>query len=178
VPTLPLVGRVSYGFLEHPTESFVVAGLLPKKFSGTYISPDDDNYSIFPLEIDEQWYLLIGGEGGNLPGLRLSKQKRYKKLAAYAKEHFGVEQVSHKWSDMDYRGYDELPLIGRLYPWSKHLYTATGFRKWGMTNGTVAATILTDLIMGQLNKYAEIFDSTRGEPVKNMPRALFNHFLK
>ena len=38
---------------------------------------------------------------------------------------------------------------------------ATGFAKWGMTNGTLAAMLISDLIEGTANPWAETFDSTR-----------------
>jgi nitrite reductase/ring-hydroxylating ferredoxin subunit len=41
---------------------------------------------------------------------------------------------------------------------------ATGFRKWGMTNGTAAARILADSILGRENVWARAFDATRLAP--------------
>ena len=35
---------------------------------------------------------------------------------------------------------------------------ATGFAKWGMTNGTAAARVLADLVHGRENEYATLFD--------------------
>ena len=51
--------------------------------------------------------------------------------------------------------------------WDK-AYVATGFNKWGMTTSNIAASIITDKILGQKNEYEEIFKSTRLEPVKNI----------
>jgi hypothetical protein len=47
---------------------------------------------------------------------------------------------------------------------------ATGFNAWGITNGTVAAMILTDTILSKPNPWAEFYDATRIKPtisVKN-----------
>jgi glycine/D-amino acid oxidase-like deaminating enzyme len=136
-----------------------------------YISPDRNHHSILPVKFGQERLLLIGG-GGNLSGLRLSKEKKYQKLAAYAEENFGVSNFTHKWSDRDYVAYDKVPLIGKMYPWSKHLYVGTGFKKWGMTSGTVAGMILTDLIAGRENKYAAVFTPQRLRPILNIPRAI------
>ena len=38
---------------------------------------------------------------------------------------------------------------------------ATGFAKWGMTNGTVAAGVMVDLAMGRENPWADLFDTRR-----------------
>jgi Rieske Fe-S protein len=56
---------------------------------------------------------------------------------------------------------DDVPYIGRLSPRSDRTFVATGFKKWGMTSGTVAGMILADLIAGRSNPWAELFDATR-----------------
>jgi Rieske Fe-S protein len=46
---------------------------------------------------------------------------------------------------------------------------ATGFNAWGITTGTAAGMILSDLIMDRANPWAEIFDATRIKPVTAAP---------
>jgi Rieske Fe-S protein len=58
---------------------------------------------------------------------------------------------------------DNVPYIGRLTPGSERLYVATGYKKWGMTTGTVAATIIHDAIVGRENPWATLFDATRAD---------------
>ena len=41
---------------------------------------------------------------------------------------------------------------------------ATGFNKWGMTNGTVAAQIVTDAIVGRRNPWASLSAPTGDRP--------------
>jgi glycine/D-amino acid oxidase-like deaminating enzyme len=173
VPTFPLLARGSYCLLEYPTESYIVAGRLSAGIPGMYISPDKDNYSIFPIAVDNEQWLLIGG-GGHIPGLRGrgNKQMRYERLAQYAAEHFGIEEITYRWSDRDYMSYDGPPLVGKVYPWSNHLYLATAYRKWGLSNGTVAAMILSDLIQGRENSWAATFSSTRSRPIRYIPRTV------
>jgi len=38
---------------------------------------------------------------------------------------------------------------------------ATGFAKWGLSNGTAAAMMLTDLLAGRDNPWLHMFDATR-----------------
>jgi Rieske Fe-S protein len=45
------------------------------------------------------------------------------------------------------------------------VYVATGFRKWGLSNGTVAAMILADRILGKPNPWAGVFNSNRLRPL-------------
>ena len=169
VPTMPLMARGGFCILEYPNESYIVAGILNKTVSGMYISPDKGHYSILPISHGGQNLLLVGGES-NISGLRGSKKARYERLADYAEKHFGVTEITHKWSDRDYLSYDKVPLAGKLYPWSKHLFTATAFGKWGLTNGTAAATILHDLITATPNSYAAAFNSNRSSPIKFIPK--------
>jgi glycine/D-amino acid oxidase-like deaminating enzyme len=176
VPSFPLVARAAYGLLEYPTESYGIACDLKKSFPGMYISPDNGHYSILPHTINGQPKLIIVGAGGNLPGIRLSKTRRYQKLAAYAERYFSITAITHKWSDMDYLPHDRFPLVGRVYPTSKHLYTATGYMKWGLSNGTAAALILHDLILGEKNKWAPAFESMRARPIARIPWAFAKHF--
>jgi glycine/D-amino acid oxidase-like deaminating enzyme len=172
VPTLPLLARGEYCSKEYPTESYIVAGELPHKQAGMYISPDKHQYSILPVKAEGKRMLLIGGEG-HMWGLRISRAARYKRLAEYAERHFGMTKITYKWSDRDYLAYDNIPLIGKVYSWSQHVYVGTGFKKWGLSNGTVAAMILTDNIMGRPNPWASAFDSTRlKKPLLSIPEAV------
>jgi glycine/D-amino acid oxidase-like deaminating enzyme len=177
VPTLPLAARGGYCLLEYPMESYIVAGKIPKAQKGMYISPDKHNYSILPTTIGSEDYLLIGGES-HISGMRGSRNMRFRRLADYAAEHFGVEEIMYHWSDRDYLGYDNMPLVGKVYPWSQHLYVASGFMKWGLSNGTAAAMMLHDLITKQQNPWVESFDATRSGPLKSMPGVFAKHVLR
>jgi glycine/D-amino acid oxidase-like deaminating enzyme len=171
VPTLPLIARGGYCLLEYPTESYIVAAQFGGKLDGMFISPDKQHYSVLPVKFNGKQYILIGGEG-HLSGLRISKKLRYERLANYAEKYFGITEISHKWADRDYMAYDKVPLVGPLYPWSKHMYVGTAFKKWGLTNGTVAAMILTDIITGKENKWADTFSPQRLRPLKYIPKSV------
>lgn len=170
VPTFPLMARGGYCAFEYPRESYIVAGRVGGEQPGMYISSDKDNYSILPIVVDNERWMLVGGEG-HISGLRNNKQFRYQRLARYAEERLGVAAIEYKWSDRDYLSYDSIPLVGKAYPWSRHLYVATGFMKWGLTNGTVAAMILSDLIHGRQNPWADVFATNRISPIAAIPRA-------
>lgn len=176
VPTLPLMARGGYCLLEYPTQSYIVAGEPEKEFAGMYISPDEHHYSILPVTMNGARLLLVGGES-NISGLGGNKEARYSRLAQYAEKHFGVTTIDYKWSDRDYLAYDGIPLVGKLYPWSEHLYVATAFMKWGLSNGTVAAMILRDLIRSEQNEWAVTFNSNRLKPIASIPRVAAKYIL-
>jgi Rieske Fe-S protein len=56
---------------------------------------------------------------------------------------------------------DGIPYIGNLTPRSPNLYLATGFGKWGMSNGTVAGMLLRDLIVKGDSPWAEVYNPFR-----------------
>jgi len=87
--------------------------------------------------------------------------ERYRELEDWARRHFPVRSVDYRWSAQDYMPVDRLPFVGSLSPASEHILVATGFQRWGMTNGTAAAMMLVDRIAGQDNPWAGVFDSTR-----------------
>lgn len=174
VPAGPLLARFSYAALEYPHTSYIVAGHLDQKLTGMYISPDKGHYSILPVENGQERMILIGGER-HIPGLGIPS-KHYQRLANYAEKHFGVTSLDYHWKAMDYVTYDSVPLIGKVYPWSKHLFTATGFNKWGLGTSMVAGMILTDLITNTHNPWTSTFDSIRMKPIASIPRATAKYF--
>ena len=93
--------------------------------------------------------------------------ERYRRLAAFAAERGGATAVTHRWSAHDLMPADGLPVVGRLQAVGGRLWTAAGFRKWGITNGTVAGLILADLVRGEDNPYASFFDPWRYTPLRS-----------
>jgi glycine/D-amino acid oxidase-like deaminating enzyme len=170
IPPGPLMARGGYAALEHPHTSYIVAGKLNGKLKGMYISPDRDHYSILPISSGKNQLLLIGGEN-HIPGLG-NPSVRHQRLANYVEEYFGIASIDYRWKGMDYIAYDHVPLVGKVYPWSRHLYTATGFRKWGLTTSMVAGMILRDTILGTQNPWAEVFNSMRVKPTASIPHEI------
>ncbi len=171
VPIFPLLARGTYCIAEYPKQSYIVAGRLKEDFEGMYISPDSDNYSILPVNDKGKKLLLIGGEG-HIPGTHFNADKRYQRLAGYAEKKFKITKIEYKWTHRDYLGYDDMPLVGKLYPWSKHTYTATGFMKWGLTNGTMAGMLLSDMVQDRPNPLSEVFNPHRVTTVGSIPKVI------
>lgn len=174
VPTFPLMARGSYCLAEYPMQSYIVAGKIGSEIKGMYISPDKGHYSILPVKSGDDNLLLIGGQG-HIPLTRFNAETRYERLADYARKYFGIADIEYRWTTRDYLGYDDMPLIGKLYPWSKHTYTATGFMKWGMTNATVAGMLLTDQIREIENKWTDIFTPYRLSAPASIPKVIGEH---
>lgn len=167
----PIKDHVAYGLLVYPSRSYLIAGRVSRKIPGMYINTGNPTRSILQTTLGGEEWLLVGGEG-HMVGMSGPSDDHYEALEAYAKERLGLEKVEYKWSTWDYIAYDHLPLVGKLFPFSKNIYTATGFRKWGMTNGTAAAMILADQLTGVDNPWAETFRSTRLSALTSLPKGL------
>jgi glycine/D-amino acid oxidase-like deaminating enzyme/nitrite reductase/ring-hydroxylating ferredoxin subunit len=105
-------------------------------------------------------YLVVGGEGHKV-GQGSPTLPREERLADWALEHFPVREVTHRWSAQDYRSVDLLPYIGPAWLGTDRVLAATGFDKWGMTNGTAAALALAGEIIGKPEPWAQTFGSNR-----------------
>lgn len=155
---IPFVKRGGHFARMTPSRSYALA-LKPdgESIRHMYISVDQPTRS---LRSTGDGYLIVGGEGHPV-GTDQDTTKRYEALESWAHDKFPGCSVEYKWSAQDYRSADRLPFIGRLTSGTERVFVATGFAKWGMTNGTVAAMIISDLIQGVPNPWADTFDSTR-----------------
>ncbi|RCW73280.1 FAD-dependent oxidoreductase [Saliterribacillus persicus] len=146
----------------HAERSYVVAVEAPGTISdGMYINAEDPKRSIrhYTLENGES-FLLIGGEGHE-SGKKEKTDEAYQKLEEYAKTHFNSTNVKFKWSSQDLITLDSIPYIGPITKKNKEIFVATGYRKWGMTNGTIAAKLITDQIIGNENSFEELYSPSR-----------------
>lgn len=168
----PIKDHLAYTLFVYPSRSYLIAGRTKRKIPGMYINTGNPTRSVLQTTLGGEEWLLVGGEG-HMVGMSGPADDHYEALADYAKKNLGLEEVEYKWSTWDYIAYDHMPLVGKLFPFSKNLYTATGFRKWGMTNGTVAAVILADELTGKKNPWADTFRSTRLSAVTSLPKGLW-----
>ncbi|HEV7773737.1 MAG TPA: FAD-dependent oxidoreductase [Conexibacter sp.] len=113
--------------------------------------------------------LLVGGEG-HKTGTESDTELRYERLEAFAREHWDVRAVEYRWSAQDPSTPDLLPYVGRMTPRSDKLLMATGFAKWGLTNGTAAALLLADLCLGRKAMWADLFDPNRLTVRQSLPK--------
>ena len=159
---LPFLDRGLFFTKVHPMRSYVVAGYVDRASApeGMHISAESPTRSVRLIPDGDKTLLMLGGEG-HKTGQEPDTEARYQRLEADARRRFGLDSIDYRWSTQDTSPVDMLPYIGRMTRGSEHLFTGTGFRKWGMTNGTVAAMILTDRIMGRDNPWAELYDSKR-----------------
>jgi glycine/D-amino acid oxidase-like deaminating enzyme len=90
-------------------------------------------------------YLIVGGED-HRTGMESETERHFVSLARYAEERFGVRPIRYRWSGQIIEPVDGLPFIG-LNSGSQHVYVATGYAGNGMTFGTLAGMMVSDLIV-------------------------------
>ncbi len=123
---------------------------------GMYLSVDSDSHTIRTYDS----LLIVGGES-HRPGTVVDTNQNYQKIKDFAKTYFHSDKVVYEWSTQDYVTSDQIPYIGRLHADNDSLYVATGYCKWGMSNGIVAALLLADLIQEKENPWASLFAPSR-----------------
>jgi Rieske Fe-S protein len=166
----PFLDRGFFFAKAHPERSYAVAARVGREHDpqGMYINTNQPTRSIRTAYDDDGLLLLLGGEG-HKPGDEPDTEARYRALEEFGRRHWQTESLPYRWSTQDYCPVDGVPYIGRLTRRSDHIFVATGFKKWGMTNGTAAAMILSDLIVGRGNAWAELFDAKRLKPLASAP---------
>ena len=160
---LPFLDRGGFFTKCHPRRSYAIAvRVTGRATQGMYLSADTPTRSVRPHDGGDEALLLVGGEG-HKTGQDPDTTRRYAALEAWARDRYPVGSVEHRWSAQDYVPVDSVPYVGRLTRGSEHLFVATGFKKWGMTNGTAAALMISDAILGRENPWASFFDANRLE---------------
>jgi Rieske Fe-S protein len=169
---MPFLDRGLFFARAFATRSYVITATYDGPLQeGMLINPGSPLRSIRSVPHGDGELLMIGGEGHST-GASEAKPERYEKLAAYARRHWDVGRIMHRWSSQDYEPDDGVPFIGPINRFSKGIYVATGLKKWGITGGTVAAELLTDRIAGRENPDAAPFSSTRIKPIAEGPKFL------
>ncbi len=147
----------------HAYRSYVLAYPNVTLADGLFFDTQDPYHYFSSFEVDGVPYLILGGED-HKTGTVTDTEARFDALHGWAKAHFAVPEPSHGWSSQVEEPVDGLPYIG-LNSMSENVYVATGFSGNGVTFGTAAAQIVTDLVLGRANVHADLFSATRLKPV-------------
>ncbi len=163
---LPILDQGLFFAKNYSKRSYIIAARIDpaKAPEGMYIGTGGEYHSIRTTPAQDGGLLLLVGGGGHKVGTVTDTEERYQKLEAYTRSRFGVEQFEYRWSTQDNVSFDKLPYIGKLTPFNKHIYVATGFSLWGMSKGTLAGMLLSDMILGIDNPWLKLYDSTRATP--------------
>ena len=150
----PLLNKHGGYFLKlYQHRSYVLALENTPDVDGMYLDEDDKGLSFR----NYNGLLLLGG-GGHRTGKRGGG---WRELERFVRRYYPKAGETARWATQDCMTLDGVPYIGPYSKRTSRLYVAAGFNKWGMTSSMVAATLLTDLMLGRDNPWAAVFSPSR-----------------
>lgn len=154
-------------FRTHIERSYLCSGKVEKPKKCSAINPSNPVES-FRYHNEKSPYLLYVG-GTHMLGNQLNYEENFQTHLKHAKKY--LKEVDYIWQNQDIMTPDSLPIIGKMKKEDDSLFLATGFNTWGMTNGVIAGTVLSDLIQNKKSPYEQIFSPSRGyslDKIKNL----------
>ncbi|MYL29452.1 FAD-dependent oxidoreductase [Halobacillus halophilus] len=142
---------------------------------GMYLSIDEPKRSIRTADYDGKKVLIIGGES-HKTGQGVDTSFHYRALEEFAAVTFGVRKKLFQWSAQDLTTLDKVPYIGPITRRNDRIFIATGFRKWGMTNGTLAAQLITEYVCGETSLFHDLFKPSRFKSDPSMKQFISQNF--
>jgi glycine/D-amino acid oxidase-like deaminating enzyme/nitrite reductase/ring-hydroxylating ferredoxin subunit len=169
---IPILDRGGFFARLKPHRSYCMAYKVPGNLTrGMYLSGDSPTRSIRYAPTADGERLIVGGAGHPV-GREKSPSRSVSDLDAWAKQHYPGAMQTHYWSAQDYTPDDELPFVGPILPGDDKIFVATGFDKWGMTNGAAAALALSGRILGGRMEWSDAFASWSPHELAGIPTAL------
>lgn len=171
---IPILDRGGYFVVLQPMRSYCVAltvdGDVPEDM---YLSADSPTRSLRTAVVDGRKYLIVGGNGHKV-GHSSNTQARVDDLTRWAQEYFPTAQPAYAWSAQDYTPAAAVPYVGKVPAGGGHIYAATGYNKWGMTNAVAASLALSAEILGGNMPWAETLYRTKVSPADALQTAQAN----
>lgn len=169
---IPILDRGGYFARMEPKRSYCMAYKVPGAITrGMYLSADSPTRSVRYAPVADGELLVVGGAGHPV-GREKSPSASIDELDAWARLHYPGAERTHFWSAQDYTPADELPYVGPILPGDEKIFVATGFDKWGMTNGVAAALALSSRLLGGRMDWADAFASWSPHELSGIPKAL------
>ncbi len=160
----------------YQSRSYVVGIRTNEPFpNGMYISVEEPRTSFRSTPWNKGELVLVG-QGSHRTGSAEDHLAYYRDLENFVKEIYKGSTIEYRWSTQDNITVDGLPYIGKITRESEHVYIGTGFGKWGMSNGTLSAMMITDMIKGRPSPWAELYDPSRFKPLASA-KELTSHML-
>jgi glycine/D-amino acid oxidase-like deaminating enzyme/nitrite reductase/ring-hydroxylating ferredoxin subunit len=120
-----------------------------------------DPYHYIRLAGDDD-LLIVGGEDHKV-GQSRAPQERWERLERWTRARFSSldEGPTYRWSGQVWEPVDGLAFIGRNPGRADNVFISTGDSGNGITHGTIAGILLSDLIAGRDNPWAGLYDPSR-----------------
>src|SRR5690606_5849870 len=120
---------------------------------------NNEKYSFRTYSRNGRLHIMAIGKPHKV-GQKSENKKYVDELTSFLKMMFSVEEITHQWGGQNYKPADDLPFIGRISNGSNE-FIATGFSTDGLIYGTLASTIIANIIKGNPDPYSETFKPSR-----------------
>jgi glycine/D-amino acid oxidase-like deaminating enzyme/nitrite reductase/ring-hydroxylating ferredoxin subunit len=109
----------------------------------------------------DETLLIVGGEDERT-GQHDDAAARWAHLETWARHRYPeAKEVRYRWSGQVMETLDGLAYIGHNPGDNPGIYVATGDSGMGLTHGTIAGMLITDLIVGRENPWKDLYDPSR-----------------
>lgn len=160
---VPFNDRVALHTKQAPYRTYVVAAQVPADSLPHMLLWDTcDPYHYVRLHTAEDGeYLIVGGED-HKTGQATDYESRFARLEMWARERFPMaKDFDRQWSGQVMEPIDGLAFIGRNPSDNDNVFVATGDSGNGLTHGTIAGILISDLIAGRNNPWAKLYEPSR-----------------
>ncbi|MFD6397284.1 FAD-dependent oxidoreductase [Nocardia sp. NPDC060249] len=144
--------------------AFQVPGPIPQEM---FISAGQPTRSLRWCPTEAGDVLLAGGSGHDV-GRVDSEADQVAELLDWTSRWFPGARLLDRWSAQDYHPISELPYVGAVQLGADEVRCATGFAKWGMTNGVAAALVLAGRLTERQPAWSRAYDGWRTGAVKTL----------
>lgn len=163
----PFINMPGFYFARmHQERSYVLALEGAQLPEGMYLGIDKEGLSL------RSYHNLVLLGGGKHRAGENSAGGKYAFLRQAAARLYPESRETAHWSAQDCMTLDGVPYIGKFCISTPNWYVATGFGKWGMTGSMVSALLISGMITGKENAYAEVFSPQRFTPAASVKAML------
>ena len=159
----PVNDRVAIHTKQAPYVTYVIGMQVPKGSVARALFWDTpDPYHYVRLQSDKANDILIVGGEDHKTGQENDGQERFARLEQWTLERFPqAGEVQFRWSGQVMEPFDGIAFIGRNPLDDDNVFIATGDSGQGMTHGTIAGMLLTDLLQGRKNRWEDLYSPSR-----------------
>jgi glycine/D-amino acid oxidase-like deaminating enzyme/nitrite reductase/ring-hydroxylating ferredoxin subunit len=160
----PINDKVKIHTKQAPYLTYVIAARVPRGTVARVLLWDTlDPYHfvrVIPDAESQGEMLVVGGED-HKTGQENDGAQRFENLERWTRERFPMaREIMYRWSGQVMETHDYLGFLGRN-PGDENVYVATGDSGMGMTHGTIAGLVITDLIHGAEVPWSVLYDPAR-----------------
>jgi glycine/D-amino acid oxidase-like deaminating enzyme/nitrite reductase/ring-hydroxylating ferredoxin subunit len=156
----PFINKLFIPFKTTIEKEYIISAHTNNPYNINMISNDDEIISIRYYKDN-----IIYTSNNSKLSKKLDHKKNINETIKNFKNHFNYP-INNTWYNCDIISNDYMPIIGKIK--NENILIATAFNKWGMTNGILAAKIMTDIINNKENEFINLFDPYRKTNIKKI----------